>query len=433
MEKFIIQLNAYFDFYVALNVAVGLLCFQLPKRSHFAWRYIGCLLLQLIFPLLRYLIPMRIYVNFGFTLQYLVMIPMILFCFKASVSESLFCSSIGLCLQHSTIAAYFCLQNLFLTELPAVYGVLIQIAFYCVNFPIFYVVFVKKHLKKVISFKKTNYKIVWLIALVMPAITFLCLKARVIAPGNHGVVVLTYSLTFLISIIGITAEIDLYLSNQQTEENISLTLLLKRDGEEYQKLKRQIETVSIRYHDLRHKMEAEETAKKLDVNLMEEDDFETGDLVLNYVLMQKKPLFVEKNVRLTCFADGLDLKYMKEMDKYSLFENAVMNAYKAVEELDEEKRTISIVVYRKGAFYNIGIENYYRGGIVVEDGLPVSQQSGYGHGYGLKSMRAVVKSYGGRLDISFEGEIFTLNILLPTNAFDGLGTNLSQTGTLSCM
>lgn len=212
-----------------------------------------------------------------------------------------------------------------------------------------------------------------------------------------------------------------------------MTLLLKRDGEEYQKLKRQIETVSIRYHDLRHKMEAEETAKKLDVNLMEEDDFETGDLVLNYVLMQKKPLFVEKNVRLTCFADGLDLKYMKEMDKYSLFENAVMNAYKAVEELDEEKRTISIVVYRKGAFYNIGIENYYRGGIVVEDGLPVSQQSGYGHGYGLKSMRAVVKSYGGRLDISFEGEIFTLNILLPTNAFDGLGTNLSQTGTLSCM
>lgn len=399
-----------FDFYIALNVAEALLCFRLPRRSRFWLRYFACLALQLVFPVLKYFLPSNVYSLFGFALQYLVTIPSILFCFRANMMESLFCSSIGLCLQHITYALYFCLILFNGIMMDYVYHALIQAAFYLIVYSAFYFCFLKPKVPATISFRDKNYLMVWLVALTTPVITLLCVNSSMFAPWSPGGAKLTYTLTLLVSLIGMIAELELYASNLKTEENTAMRLLIQRDREEYRKIKEQNEHISIRYHDLRHKLEAQEGVEE---NPSPETAFDTGDIALNCVLMEKNSVFARKNIRVTCFAEGLKLTHISEGDRYSLFENAVMNAVEAVEKLDAEKRTISITAFRRGYFYDIRIENYYEGKILIVDGLPQTEKKGEGHGYGLKSMRMIAKKYGGKIDLSFGEDIFTLNILLP--------------------
>ena len=400
-----------FDFYVALNVAEALLCFRLPKRSRFWLRYFSCLALQLVFPVLKYFLPSNVYSLFGFALQYLVTIPSILFCFKANLMESLFCSSVGLCLQHITFALYFCLILFNGIKMNYIYHALIQVAFYLISYSVFYFCFLKPKMPKTICFRDKNYLMVWLVALTTPVITLLCVNSKLFMPWSAGGSKLIYTLTLLVSLIGMIAELELYASNLKTEENTAMKLLIQRDREEYQKIKNQNENISIRYHDLRHKLEAQEESGE--VKDLPDTAFDTGDIALNCVLMEKSPVFARKNIRMTYFAEGLKLTHISEEERYSLFENAVMNAVEAVEKLEAEKRTISITAFRRGYFYDIRIENYYEGKILIVDGLPQTEKKGEGHGYGLKSMRMVAKKYGGKIDLSFGEDIFTLNILLP--------------------
>ena len=59
----------------------------------------------------------------------------------------------------------------------------------------------------------------------------------------------------------------------------------------------------------------------------------------------------------------------------------------------------------------IEIENPYAGSVTMEDGLPVTAEAG--HGYGCRSIRAIVVQHGGLYTFSLENGIFTLQIVLP--------------------
>jgi hypothetical protein len=61
----------------------------------------------------------------------------------------------------------------------------------------------------------------------------------------------------------------------------------------------------------------------------------------------------------------------------------------------------------------ISTENAYVGEIEMEGELPKSKSKEAGHGFGIKSMIAIVERHGGLYSIETEGGVFILQLLLP--------------------
>lgn len=141
----------------------------------------------------------------------------------------------------------------------------------------------------------------------------------------------------------------------------------------------------------------------------------TGNDALDTILSEKRLLCEREGTRLTCIADGAALSGLSPADLYSLFGNLLDNAIEAVRRLDgAERRTISLVVSRRGDMAVIHEENYFDGDVRFEGGLPVSTKGDpLNHGFGTRSMSQIVEPYGGSMSMRAEGDRFGVTIVLP--------------------
>ena len=75
---------------------------------------------------------------------------------------------------------------------------------------------------------------------------------------------------------------------------------------------------------------------------------------------------------------------------------------------------INLTVKEKGGIVLVQEENYFDGEIKFEDGLPLTTKNDRNyHGFGMRSLRMIVKKYGGELTANVTDDIFRLNIILP--------------------
>ena len=127
----------------------------------------------------------------------------------------------------------------------------------------------------------------------------------------------------------------------------------------------------------------------------------------------------KEGITLSCIADGRSLGFMKPVDLYSLFGNAIDNAMEAVRAIgDPERRSISLIVRRIGDMISVHVENYFSGSVAFgEDGMPLtSKEDKHNHGFGTRSMRLIVESYDGTISTNTQGDVFHLNALIPVQA-----------------
>lgn len=215
-----------------------------------------------------------------------------------------------------------------------------------------------------------------------------------------------------------------FIKSQKLEgSNHELEHMLHMKGEQLETSKETIEIINIKCHDMKHQIAAlrgqadpvvlDELEKA--INLYD-GAVKTGNDALDILLAEKSLLCQNKNIRFTCMADGKMLSFMRDVDIYSLFGNAIDNAMNAVEGLEEEKRTITISVKQSLGLVLIHIENYYNGSLEFKDGVPVTtaQNKAY-HGFGVRSIRRIAESYGGYIDINADNGIFRLNISFPAS------------------
>jgi sensor histidine kinase regulating citrate/malate metabolism len=141
----------------------------------------------------------------------------------------------------------------------------------------------------------------------------------------------------------------------------------------------------------------------------------TGNPALDVLLTEKSNKCQVKGISLTCSGDGSVLSFMRTMDIYSLFGNAVDNAIEAVDSLEEEKKYIDIAIEKRGDLVFLSFSNYFNGTLApLAEGLPQTTKTdeiGY-HGFGMKSMKQIAGRYDGDLSVTTRGEIFYLNIYL---------------------
>ena len=192
----------------------------------------------------------------------------------------------------------------------------------------------------------------------------------------------------------------------------------------YQFSKDAMAVVNQHYHDMKHQINAlanmENDEKRRGILLEMENDIaiydavvRTGNELLDTVLTEKKLICHSKEIRMSCMADGEQLKFMDEIDLYTLLGNALDNAIEANEKiLDRAKRWISVQIQNKKGIVLVEIINPYTGIIKMQHGLPVTSKSDkLSHGYGTQSIKSIVEKYDGQLTIKTENDKYLLRII----------------------
>lgn len=202
--------------------------------------------------------------------------------------------------------------------------------------------------------------------------------------------------------------------------NETMSLLWEKERQHYEQSKKAIDTINIKYHDLKHMLRGLHIPQE-EISAIESavqvygSQVRTGSEALDILLTENTLRLEEEGIILTYMGNGGDLGFMSTMDVYSLFGNAVNNAVEAVRRVkDPEKRIINIVTERKGNLVSINISNFFAGELIFEDDLPATtkkEEEGF-HGFGMRSMKLIAEKYGGGLTAAADKEVFNLGIYL---------------------
>lgn len=218
---------------------------------------------------------------------------------------------------------------------------------------------------------------------------------------------------------------ELFKKSAMRQELAVMNLLWKKEQEQYQLSRENIALINQKCHDLKHQIRAIRNLNKeeLDQYLEEmegtiriyESIVKTGNEALDTILTEKSLYCKDKGILVSCVADGSQMEFINTVDLYAILGNALDNAIEAVEKFKHtEKRQIDVLIYRQQNFLVMNIINPIKGNLVYEEDLPVSTKGDKRfHGYGLRSMRYLVKKYDGFLNISEEDGCFSLKILIP--------------------
>lgn len=230
-------------------------------------------------------------------------------------------------------------------------------------------------------------------------------------------------------IIILYLESELFKNSAMRKELETMNTLRLAEQEQYKLSKANIELINQKCHDLKHQVRALRQAKPEDIEkyLTEVEDsieiyeaiVKTGNDVLDTILTEKSLYCRKHGIIISVVADGEQMDFIDTIDLYAILGNAIDNAIEAVRKFkDRDLRTIDVMVYRKDNFLVINIVNPMTGELEYtgdeEDALPVTTKSDKdNHGFGLRSIRYIVKRYDGFTSISTEDACFSLKILIP--------------------
>lgn len=121
----------------------------------------------------------------------------------------------------------------------------------------------------------------------------------------------------------------------------------------------------------------------------------TGNRILDLVLEEKRMIAGQKGINFELFAVPVSHLPFENREICSLFGNLLDNAIEACERMEGE-RYIHVKIERQRQMLFVEISNSARGPEEGRDGKwRSSKKDGGLHGYGLKSVRRIVESYGG--------------------------------------
>ena len=216
-------------------------------------------------------------------------------------------------------------------------------------------------------------------------------------------------------------------STRATLELASINAQRASQHAEYLQSKENIEQLGRLAHDLKHQIAALRAELDPDRVSAQFERLEasvahygaqqhTGDPVLDVILTTKMRACADRGITLTAVADGKLLAGMDAMDVASLFGNVLDNAIEAASRVtDPDRRLVKLALSRQGSFAVVHAENTYDTPLRRDraGGLVTTKADQARHGFGVKSIRHIARSYGGELTIEATGPWFDLRVLLP--------------------
>lgn len=410
------------NFAVTLAIAELIVCWRLPLRLN---KWIG-IPVFVIATVASTFIPFELLWNNVFNAWALILKHVVVFavslagvyiCYKVDIWVVMFASVMAFCVQN--IAAYtsFFFQYLIGNNDWANMSVLIAVC--AVAYVLLFFLFTNKMQKG--ATLELNNKLQIFISLAILLINILLTTFGFSFLRNYSntalsLIVALISIVF--SVVVLILEKQMLLLKENEKEIEIINHMLQKQAEQYEQAKGSIELINVKCHDLRHKMhsvpgvsadEFEDVSAAISIY---DSVLKTGNEALDVLFAEKNLACGPEGIRLTCFVDGGNLDYMKPGDIYALFGNALDNAIEAVKKLPEEYRAISISQEKRGGLICIKVQNYCNGPVIFADGLPVTQKDKNFHGFGMKSMRLILRKYGGELAAGFKDGVFTLKMLI---------------------
>lgn len=386
----------------------------------------------------------------GRVLVYLVLFGLVfaqgVVLFDESVWTVLFCSAAAYAVQNLVYNIY--LFQYFIGKLAGIYSFgsgalgtfLYRLMYYAVFGALAALMWFTavKHISVRLPTERFNYKIFTMAVMILVVSVVLC-SIEDIYFTRAGIGVDVYRLKYdnlfalrltsvvmnAVCCISILLILSKTLSQRGLQRDVEqLRRAIAQSEQQYRISKDTIDMINIKCHDIKYKLDAainggaspDAVADLRRSIAIYDSNIETGNALLN-VLFTEKSLFCEQHdIKLSCMIDGARLAFMDGGDLYCLFGNVIDNALEAVIKIpDSERRVIDIVVKAAGDMALVSAQNFFAGGVVLSDGLPVTTKSDKNyHGFGMASMRMIVKKYGGEMIVDTDGDIFKLTMLFPT-------------------
>ncbi len=437
-------LNVFEELRFIIELILGELILVFPfckKRDHFVIKFSISTILMLLLSQ-GYLILIGIFSSLnlnGIVIQVYVVIWYcfltiltcfyLTFCFKFSFEQSLLYTSVGYALQH--IEYTFINEWIALTLFPGLrnqlwlYFIICLFSYALLLAPIYFLAAKKfKNIGNIYAPEKRSTIVMYIIMLIITLfLTFsgqtIYRSGDVLNPNYLGL-----AIEFLTCFLILFAVYLLLYENKRQNEKEVINHLLYENKKQYQLKKESIDLINHKCHDLKHQIEdlknmqtedRNETLNKLQKEIMIYDiNIHTNNDVLDIILMEKQLYCINKNIRLSYLGNAEQLKFIDSIDIYTLFGNALDNALEAVEKLDDNNKMININVDTYLNNIMISIVNFYDGKLNVDNGQINTTKEDVGfHGYGISSIKSIVKKYHGVTNISYHNNVFTLKILIP--------------------
>ena len=416
------------EYIIQLLTAEVLVAWNFRRRSHFALRLTGvCLLSCAVYLGLQsiQLAPVLpalagILAGVRYFAVFLCTVLGLMLSYRESFWSILFCCSAAQAAQHFAHRLRDLILVLTGSQMPLPAFLALSFLLFAGVYAGLYVLFLRKMRSR--AFPNINNR---RMTFTVAACVILCLFIGVYNADGTQESAVAYDLAMMLVCFFILCYQFSFLDESyQKMEYEALQRTLQESKKQYEMTREKIELINIKCHDIRKQIRVlgreahvDEAALKeiTDAVNIYDAAYDTGNQVLNVILTDRSIYCDQNRIRFGCMIDGENLSFIGSMDLISLFANLIDNAIEAVKKLDNpEKAIISLFVRTQGGMVMIHCENYFRPGVEMENGLPVtSKEDRDWHGYGLKSIRFVAEKYGGAMSVSMEEDVFSVNVSIP--------------------
>ena len=349
----------------------------------------------------------------------LVVIAMATACFEVRVEEAVFCAVAGYSVQ---FIVSLCGEMVFrIFSLSAQEYFLCQALITAAAAPVAYFL-LGRRLKQGQNLDLDRRSLLPLVAGAVLGEVVLCynMRMRWMLYDHRAYMIYDAILLILCSVFILVSQFALLVQRNLEDELKIISQLRRKDRDQYQIASETIDQINQKCHDMRHQIRtigrsARVTPETLDEMEQTIDIYDsmahTGCRALDIILTEKSLNCQKNNIVIHCIADGRKLSFLQDVDIYSLFGNLLDNAIHAVQDLEKEQRVINLTVKLHGELLSINSYNRYVGEMVMRDGVPVTSGDPHHHGFGTKSIVAIVRKYGGTVSFQAKGGMFNLNML----------------------
>lgn len=137
--------------------------------------------------------------------------------------------------------------------------------------------------------------------------------------------------------------------------------------------------------------------------------YKTGYVYLDAILNVVEEKTKENDIEFVVNCNG-NLSFVQGDDLAVLIGNLADNAIEALEK--ESKKVLKIDIIQKGVYEILSIQNYCSNSVLINNpNFLTSKLDAQNHGYGLNSVRKLVKKYGGDITYYEENNNFFVNVM----------------------
>ncbi|MBO5529412.1 MAG: GHKL domain-containing protein [Bacilli bacterium] len=410
-----------------IRLIIGILLFgtKMPRRDHFYWRLLIFLPLLLVNPIFHWcgidlFSILRVgWFSFIFPIEFLFGLGCVVFCYRLDYRRVLYVGTGAYSFQNAVNALYFFFLFRF-RLFGQNWAILIYLAILGAFFnALYFGVFSRRWF--VTSTRMDALPVVMAIAF---SLGILMVYSSYLSFGMQPSPQIHMN-QFLISGLIVVVLINIMRHNVRVSEKEILERLLIEKEKEYRITQESIALINQKSHDLKKIVRfLQENAQgdiREEANTVEEmirkydSVVQTGNDTVDICISEKKLYCLNNNINFSCMVDGKLLDGMSAVDIYTFLSNALDNAIEATMLIPEpSKRNIALSIARNGNMAQVRLENSYQVEPVFVSGLPITTKSNRKyHGFGVQSIRATIKKYGGFFDCGANNGKFVLLATLP--------------------